>query len=218
MSPFKNLFKKRESNNEDKKSPTNAISELRKMEELLNKKQEFLEHKVRQEMETVKANGRTNKRVALLALKKKKRYELQLQQIDGTLTTIEMQREALESATRNTTILTTMKQAADTLKKTYVKVDDVHEIVDDVAEQQALAKEIADAISSPFKADELDEDDLLKELEELDQQELDRKLLETHVPSPSMPDVPVAHIPGTSGKSDEDELEAELKKLKSWAA
>uniref|UniRef100_A0A0K8TJP7 Charged multivesicular body protein 4b n=1 Tax=Lygus hesperus TaxID=30085 RepID=A0A0K8TJP7_LYGHE len=129
MSPFKNLFKKRESNNEDKKSPTNAISELRKMEELLNKKQEFLEHKVRQEMETVKANGRTNKRVALLALKKKKRYELQLQQIDGTLTTIEMQRKALESATRNTTILTTMKQAADTLKKTYVKVDDVHEML-----------------------------------------------------------------------------------------
>ncbi|KAF6211957.1 hypothetical protein GE061_012474 [Apolygus lucorum] len=217
MSPLKKLFKKKESN-EEKKSPANAISELRKMEDMLIKKQEFLEHKVRQEMETVKANGRTNKRVALLALKKKKRYELQLQQIDGTLTTIEMQREALESATRNTTILSTMKHAADTLKKTYVKVDDVHEIVDDVAEQQALAKEIAEAISSPFKADDLDEDELLKELEELDQQELDRKLLETHVPSPAMPDVPGAQLPSTSGKSDEEEFEEELRRLESWAA
>jgi charged multivesicular body protein 4 len=40
-------------------------------------------------------NAKTNKRAALQALKRKKRYEKQLQQIDGTLSTIEMQREAL---------------------------------------------------------------------------------------------------------------------------
>lgn len=50
------------------------------------------------------------------ALKRKKRYEKQLQQIDGTLSTIEMQREALESANTNTAVLQTMKLAADTLK------------------------------------------------------------------------------------------------------
>lgn len=54
--------------------------------------------------------------VALQALKKKKRLEKQLQQIDGTLSTIEMQREALESANTNTAVLTTMKNAADALK------------------------------------------------------------------------------------------------------
>lgn len=53
---------------------------------------------------------------AIQALKKKKRYEKQLQQIDGTLSTIEMQREALESANTNTAVLTTMKNAADALK------------------------------------------------------------------------------------------------------
>lgn len=53
---------------------------------------------------------------AIQALKRKKRYEKQLQQIDGTLSTIEMQREALESANSNTAILSTMKQAADALK------------------------------------------------------------------------------------------------------
>ena len=53
---------------------------------------------------------------ALAALKRKKRYEKQLQQIDGTLSTIEMQREALESANTNTAVLTTMKNAADALK------------------------------------------------------------------------------------------------------
>lgn len=53
---------------------------------------------------------------AIQALKRKKRYEKQLQQIDGTLSTIEMQREALESANTNTAVLTTIKNAADALK------------------------------------------------------------------------------------------------------
>lgn len=53
---------------------------------------------------------------AIQALKRKKRYEKQLQQIDGTLSTIEMQREALEGANTNTAVLTTMKKAADALK------------------------------------------------------------------------------------------------------
>lgn len=53
---------------------------------------------------------------AIQALKRKKRYEKQLQQIDGTLSTIEMQREALESANTNTAVLTTMKGAADAMK------------------------------------------------------------------------------------------------------
>lgn len=54
--------------------------------------------------------------MALQALKRKKRYEKQLQQIDGTLSTIEMQREALESASTNTTVLQTMNEAAKALR------------------------------------------------------------------------------------------------------
>lgn len=40
----------------------------------------------------------------------------QLQQIDGTLSTLEMQREALEDANQNTATITTMKKAAEVLK------------------------------------------------------------------------------------------------------
>jgi hypothetical protein len=56
---------------------------------------------------------------AIQALKRKKRYEKQLQQIDGTLSTIEMQREALEGANTNTAVLQTMKNAADALKSAH---------------------------------------------------------------------------------------------------
>ena len=69
----------------------------------------------------------------LQALKKKKKYEQQLQQIDGTLTTLEQQRETLESAQSNTKILATMSDAAKALKTAHknmdvdkVKAKDVH--------------------------------------------------------------------------------------------
>lgn len=56
---------------------------------------------------------------ALQALKRKKRYEKQLQQIDGTLSTIEFQREALENASTNTEVLKVMGVAAKALKETH---------------------------------------------------------------------------------------------------
>ncbi len=60
--------------------------------------------------------------VALAALKRKKRYEKQLQQIDGTLSTIEFQREALENASTNTEVLNVMGAAAKALKVAHGKM------------------------------------------------------------------------------------------------
>lgn len=53
---------------------------------------------------------------ALQALKRKKRYEKQLAQIDGTLSTIEFQRDALENANTNTEVLKNMGFAAKAMK------------------------------------------------------------------------------------------------------
>ena len=53
---------------------------------------------------------------ALMALRRKKRLDKQLQQIDGTLSTIEFQREALENAQTNTEVLKNMSYAAKALK------------------------------------------------------------------------------------------------------
>ena len=46
-----------------------------------------------------------------------------MQQIDGTLSTIEMQREALEGANTNTAVLKTMNDAAKALKKANADLD-----------------------------------------------------------------------------------------------
>ena len=50
---------------------------------LMEKKQAFLEKKVSEEVAIIKANASSNKRTAVAALRRKKRLEQQLQQIDG---------------------------------------------------------------------------------------------------------------------------------------
>lgn len=59
---------------------------------------------------------------AIQALKRKKRYEKQLAQIDGTLSTIEFQREALENASTNTEVLKVMGVAAKAMKSAHANM------------------------------------------------------------------------------------------------
>jgi charged multivesicular body protein 4 len=93
-----------------------AIKKLRITEDLLIKRQAFLEQKIRLEIVNARKYGTKNKSLALYALKRKKQYEKQLNQIDGTLSTIEFQREALENASTNSEVLNAMSSAAIALK------------------------------------------------------------------------------------------------------
>uniref|UniRef100_A0A9J7XDC5 Charged multivesicular body protein 4Ba n=2 Tax=Cyprinus carpio TaxID=7962 RepID=A0A9J7XDC5_CYPCA len=200
-------------------SPQEAIQRLRETEEMLSKKQEFLEKKIDQELVTAKRNGTKNKRAALQALKRKKRYEKQLAQIDGTLSTIEFQREALENAHTNTEVIKNMGFAAKAMKAGSVwDIDKVDDLMQDITEQQELAQEISDAISKPVGfGEEFDEDELLAELEELEQEELDKNLLEIGDNVP-LPNVPSTSLPARPAKKKEEEDEDDMKDLEAWAA
>ena len=211
-------------------SPQQAIQKLRETEEILNKKTEFLEKKIDKEIQTAKKNGTKNKRLALNALKRKKRFEKQLQQIDGTLTTIEFQRESLENAQSNAEILKNMNYAAKALKAAHqhLYVEDIHDTMDDIAEQNEIAREISEAFV-PI-GENFDDDELLAELEELEQSKLDRQLLDVQTSSlpvepdnsetelPQLPDVPSQAVPVSSRKkkvaANEDD---DLKGLAAWA-
>lgn len=199
-------------------TPAEAIQRLREVEEMLMKKQEYLERKVEAELQIAKKNGVKNKRIALQALKRKKRYEKQLQQIDGTLTTIEYQREALENANTNTEILKVMGDAAKALKGTHdMDVDQVHDLMDEVQEQQEIANEISDAISNPVGFDrDFDEEELARELEELEQEELDETLLNVGPTAAELP-VPPTTEPSRPAKPAEEEDE-DMKELAAWAS
>jgi len=220
MSMFGKLFKKKE----ESKTTAEAIQDLRQNEDMLLKKQEFLEKKIDSELEIARKNAKTNKRLALTALKRKKRYEKQLQQIDGTLTTIEQQREALEAANINTTVLKGMDSAAKALKNAHkdMNVDNVHDMMDDIAEQQDVAKEISDAISQPTAfANEFDEDELEEELENLqlelegeENMQLEKELLD--VGPSTLPEVPTTEVPKPKKKAKQEE--DDMAELAAWAS
>ncbi|XP_069015648.1 charged multivesicular body protein 4c [Embiotoca jacksoni] len=200
-------------------SPQEAIHKLRETEEMLSKKQEYLENRIEQELTIAKKHGTKNKRAALQALKRKKRLEQQLGQIDGTLSTIEFQREALENSHTNTEVLKNMGFAAKAMKKVHENMDvnKIDDLMQDITEQQEVAHEISDAISRPF-GETFDEDELLAELEELEQEDLEESMK-------SMGGLPSAHssrLPSsrpsqraTTKKRVEDD--DDMRMLASWA-
>jgi len=64
-------------------------------------------------------------------------------------------------------------------------------MMDDIAEQQDVAKEISEAISNPVAfGQDADEDELEKELEELQQEQLDKELLGINETTDELPEVP----------------------------
>ncbi|KAF7213434.1 charged multivesicular body protein 4c [Nothobranchius furzeri] len=200
-------------------SPQEAIHRLRETEEMLTKKQEYLEKRIDQEITTAKKHGTKNKRAALQALKKKKRLEQQLTQIDGTLSTIEFQREALENSHTNTEVLKNMGYAAKAMKQVHqnIDVDKIDDLMQDITEQQDVAQEISEAISRPF-GEQFDEDELLAELEELEQQELEDKMKRMG----GLPSVPSSKLPSTHPKQQGTtrrrvEEEDDMHMLASWA-
>ncbi|XP_034428545.1 charged multivesicular body protein 4c isoform X2 [Hippoglossus hippoglossus] len=200
-------------------TPQEAIHRLRETEEMLTKKQDYLEKRIEQELMVAKKHGTKNKRAALQALKRKKRLEAQLTQIDGTLSTIEFQREALENSHTNTEVLNNLAFATKAMKKVHenMDLDKIDDMMQDITEQQDVAREISDAISRPT-GEEFDEDDLLAELAELEQEELEENMKRMG----GLPSVPSSKVPSarhgqraTTKKRVEDE--DDMRMLASWA-
>ncbi|KAI5608618.1 charged multivesicular body protein 4b, partial [Silurus asotus] len=80
-------------------------------------------------------------------------------------------------------------------------IDKVDDLMQDITEQQELAQEISDAISKPVGfSEDFDEDELLAELEELEQEELDKNLLEIRdTENVLLPNVPSTSLPSRPG-------------------
>ncbi|XP_033754249.1 charged multivesicular body protein 4c-like isoform X1 [Pecten maximus] len=220
MSIFKSLFGGK---NKETITPQDAIQKLSEVQEMLMKKSAFLEKKIDGELATAKKNGTKNKRVALQALKRKKRYEKQLTNIDGTLSTIEFQREALENASTNTEVLKVMGVAAKAMKAAHkdMDVEKVHDVMDEIADQQEVANEISEAISNPVGfGEDVDEDDLLAELEDLEQEELDEQLINIGPISEGLDDLP--SVPTAEPKANKKVAVADddddMKELAAWAS
>jgi hypothetical protein len=101
-------------------------------------------------------------------------------------------------------------------------IDDVHDMMDDIAEQNEIANEISNAVSQAVGFQDVDEDELERELEELEQEELDKEMLGVTTPADTLPDVPSTELPEKSKEKKkqpvkEDDMDADMKELMSWA-
>lgn len=148
---------------------TDVVLNLQRTIDLMHKKQKFLKTKIDRELRNAKENLKTNKRVAILAMKKKKMYESQLSKIDGTILNLEMQKIAIESSVMDIEILSTMKQGSETLKEMndWMNIDDVEDVMADIQEQMEVQNEVSTAISQPMLGSELFDSDIVELEKEL---------------------------------------------------
>ena len=110
---FKSLFGKA---NASKTSPKDAITKLRDNIDLLDKREKYLSLKIDQELLVAKENATKNKRLALLALKRKKLYLDQIDKISNSKMMLETQAMAIENANVNLETMNAMKAGAEGLK------------------------------------------------------------------------------------------------------
>ncbi|KAI6214334.1 Charged multivesicular body protein 4b [Aphelenchoides besseyi] len=197
-----------------------SLQKLRDTEDMLRKKQDFLEKKIETELVAAKRYGTANKRMALQALRRKQLCQKQLSQIDGVLSTLQNQQNSLENAAVNAEVLQVLGNTSKALKNAHnnMDIDQVHDLMEDIAEQQEVANEIAEAISNPIGFQTEDDDDLLAELEKLEEESLEKELLNvgpTPLDAGKLPSVPTTELPSKSKSKTKEE--DELGELAAWA-
>jgi division protein CdvB (Snf7/Vps24/ESCRT-III family) len=214
MSSLTKLFGK-----EKKLTPEESIQKIRESREMLEKKQDFLEKKIDAEIKVAKANAKTNKRVALQALKRKKRLEDSQNKLDGVLANLDLLQEQLEHAHMNAQVTNSMHQAATTLNQIHKsnKLDKIEDMMYDIEEQVQNGENINEALSRQVGfGQDVDEDDLEAELNGLMQEDLDRELLDIGESSSlNLPDVPSTKLPAAPAAREEED---DLRELEAWAS
>ncbi|KAI1178107.1 vacuolar-sorting protein SNF7 [Nemania sp. FL0916] len=206
-----------------KDSPKDAILGLRTQLDMLKKRETHLMNLMdEQDVAARKGLSSNNKNAAKAALRRKKAHEHALDQTIAQIGTLDQQIYAIESANINRETLAAMQKAGDAMKQIHGKltVDKVDQTMDDLREQNALSEEIVQAITSNQIGEPVDEDELDEELEALQQEALDKKMLESGtVPVSDVHKLPsVANADLKAPARTEDDEEEELRKLQAEMA
>lgn len=106
-------------------------------------------------------------------------HEKTLEGLQGQIDSLESQLNAIESANLNFETMKAMKQGSKALKHIHgnMNIDKVDQTMDEIEEQVTLGQEINNAISRPLAGLEMDEDELNDELENLEQEILEEKMV-----------------------------------------
>jgi charged multivesicular body protein 4 len=203
-----------------KQAARDAIVTLRQQLQMIEKKEEYLQKKIDEEVKKAKANAVSNKAVATAALRRKKASEAELDRLAGTRLQLEMQVNTLESANLNAETMAAMKKASEALSHIHgnLTMDKVDATMNKVNEQRELANDIADLISTPYGNTDIDEDELKAELDELEQDELNDRLMGADRAPIHTPAGPSRVEESRQPIAVEDDEEAQLKELQAALA
>eukprot|EP00252_Welwitschia_mirabilis_P018023 TRINITY_DN40184_c0_g1_i1.p1 TRINITY_DN40184_c0_g1~~TRINITY_DN40184_c0_g1_i1.p1 ORF type:complete len:222 (+),score=74.96 TRINITY_DN40184_c0_g1_i1:354-1019(+) len=175
-------------------SPLTTLDKLNETLEMLEKKEKVLQKKIQTELEKAKEFTRAkNKRAAIQCLKRKRLYEVQVEQLGNYQLRIHDQMIMLEGAKATTETVDALRTGASAMKamQKATNIDDVDKTMDEINEQTENMKQIQEALSTPIgSAADFDEDELEAELEELEGAELEEQLLQPAVSAP-----PTQHAP-----------------------
>jgi len=207
-------------------TPKNAILGLRSQLEMLQKRERHLQTQMDEQDAIARKNISTNKNAARAALKRKKQHEHTLDQTLAQISTLEQQIYSIEAANINRETLAAMEKAGQAMKQIHGKlnIDVVDQTMEELREQHALGEEIANAITNAPLGETIDESELDDELAEMEQEQLDNKMLKTGtVPvSDEIHRLPVA-VTGElktkqPARQEEEDEEEELRKLQAEMA
>jgi len=196
--------------------PQNTIVSLRETINQQDKREQHIQTKV----DALVAEAKTkmsagDKKGALFAMKRKKMYESEIDKINNTKMTLETQVMNLESAVQNKDAFSAMKTGTGAMKniRKEMDIEKVDDMMDDIREEMEVANEISNAIAQPVDFMPMDEDELLAELQELEAQDTEDKLLEKPTGKLNMPSAPTSRLPAKKKTAKETEEEDALKEL-----
>lgn len=197
-----------------------SIESLNQKEQHLEKRRELIEKKIETELENARNYQRQNKKSqALMCLKKKKMYEKNMDDLGNLIMKVNEQKILLENAQTTAETLKALEGATKASKNILInnKIEDVDQLMEDIAAETDVMRDINERIAepSPFLA-EYDDDDLLEELKEMEAEMIDEELTAPNI-APALPtpaqDLELPSVPATAAAvkpmtSEEKELEA----------
>ncbi|KAJ6141427.1 Snf7 [Penicillium chermesinum] len=193
---------------------------------MLQKREKHLEAQVAEQDAAARKYVNTNKNAAKAALRRKKALEKNAEQTSAQILQLEQQVYSIEAANINHETLLAMERAGKAMQQIHsgMNIDKVDKTMEDLREQHALSEEIGRVITDVPLGEQPDEDELEQELEGLEQEQMDERMLNTG-PTPVTPALDRLPAAGTSDLNknkpaavEEDDEEAELAKLKAEMA
>jgi len=209
---------KKESNEEEQKNATIVINNLRDQVSMMEKRNTAVKTRIDVAISEAKQKlDKKDKNGALIALKRKKQYDAEIEKNQGIQLVLENQIYSLEGITMQKTIVDALTLGNKSIKKFNMQLNSekIEELMDDIQEEADNFKMIQDAMAQPLQQ-VYNDTELLDELEQLENDMTDKKL-ELELPesltlqNQRLPNVPTKGLPKLTA---DEELEQELAQIK----